>query len=244
MFKRIIKPYLATFIVLFIGYSFLNWLLTTKTGLIKIDKDYLNFFIPFIITYIPIVFILRPIVNRFPLRSKIKDALLWVLLPFSISIPTIISQRYFKDISYQLVTINNPEEALLHPNERFFKIKTYHVNRGDFSLFKERHVSGIKGKTLKANNYYIAPLYSDSLNQKFKVAYGIKYATSINYGMLFRDKAPRKTKEFDIESEEDFSAHDFYNVAFFELQMDSEDNFNSYQLDSNNRTTFHLYLLQ
>jgi hypothetical protein len=39
----IIKTYLTLFAVFFIGYSFLNLLLTTKTDLIKIDKDYSNF---------------------------------------------------------------------------------------------------------------------------------------------------------------------------------------------------------
>jgi hypothetical protein len=229
MFKRIIKTYLTLFSVFFIGYSFQNWLLTTKTGLIKIDKDYSNFWIPFIIVYIPTFFILRPLIKKSSFRPKTKDGLLWALLPFSISIPTAFSQQYFKDISYQVVSINNPDETLLHPNERFFKVKTYHVNRSDFSLFKERHVSGVKGKSLKVNNYYIAPLYSDTSNQVFKVAYGVKYATSINYGLLFRDEAPQKTEEFNIKSDKEFSNYDFYNSTLFERLMDSEDevNFNA-----------------
>jgi len=229
MLKRIIKTYLTLFAVFFTGYSFLNWLLTTKTGLIKIDKDYSNFWIPFIIIYIPTFFILRPLIKKSFFRLKTKDGLLWALLPFSISIPTAFSQQYFKDISYQVISINNPDETLLHPNERFFKIKTYHVNRSDFSLFKERHVSGAKSKSLKVNNYYVAPMYSDTANHTFKVAYGVKYATSLNYGLLFRDEAPQKTQEFNIKSEKEFSNYDFYNAIFFERQIDSEDevNFNA-----------------
>lgn len=226
MLKRIIKTYLTLFAVFFIGYSFLNWLLTTKTGLIKIDKDYSNFWIPFIIVYIPTFFILRPLIKKSSFRTTVKDGLLWASMPFSISIPTAFSQQYFKDISYQVISINNPDEILLHPNERFFKIKTYHVNRSDFSLFKERHVSGAKNKSLKVNNYYIAPLYSDTSNQLFRVAYGIKYATSINYGLLFRNEAPQKTEEFNIKSKNEFSNYAFYNTAFFERQMDSEDEVN------------------
>lgn len=229
MFKKIIKTYLTLFAVFFIGYSFLNWLLTTKTGLIKVDKDYSNFWVPFTIIYIPTFFILRPLIKKSSFRPKTKDGLLWVLLPFSISIPIAFSQQYFKDISYQVISISNPDETLLHTNERFFKIKKYYVNRSDFSLFKERHVSGGKSKSLKVNNYYVAPLYSDSSKNVFKVAYGIKYATSINYGLLFRDEAPQKTEEFNIKSEKEFADFDFYNTTFFERQMDSEDevNFNS-----------------
>jgi len=226
MLKRIIKTYLTLFAVFFIGYSFLNWLLTTKTGLIKIDKDYSNFWIPFIIVYIPTFFILRPLIKKSSFKLETKDGLLWVLLPFSISIPTAFSQQYFKDISYQVVSISQPDEAVLHPNERFFKIKAYHVNRNDFSLFKERHVSGTKGKSLKVNNYYVAPMYTDTVSHTFKVAYGVKYATSLNYGLLFRDEAPQKIQEFNVKSEKEFSNYDFYNATFFEREMDSEDEAN------------------
>lgn len=69
-------------------------------------------------------------------------------------------------------------------------------------------------------------MYSDNKNQSFKVAYGVRYATSLNYGLLFRDEAPKKTQEFNIKSENEFSIYDFNNATFFERQIDSEDEIN------------------
>lgn len=209
--------------VFFIGYSFLNRFLTTKSGLIKIDNDYSNFWIPILIIYIPTFFILRPAIKKSGFSTNIQDGLLWALLPFSISIPTAFSQQYIKDITYQVIEVDSPDKILSYPKERFFKIKSYYVNRNDFTVFKERHVSGGRSKSLKVNNYYIAPMYSDSVNKFSKIAYGIIYSTSLNHGLLFRDEQPDKIRKFNAESEHKFSTFDFNSVIFFEKQLDSED---------------------
>ncbi|HQX96375.1 MAG: hypothetical protein KA968_07420 [Chitinophagaceae bacterium] len=234
MFKRILNTYLIVFAVFFLCYSFLNWLLTTKTRLLKIDEDYSDFWVPIIIIYIPVYFILWPLLKNSSFKSNIKEGLVWAVFPFSIGIPTAFSQQFFKDISYQVINIDRPDEIGLHSNERFFKIKTYYVSSNDFSLYKERHVSGVRSKSLKVNNYYIATMYSDTVNQAFKVAYGVKYTASLNYGLLVRDEAKQKTREFNIESANEFSNYDFYNITFFERQMNSEDEVNFHAAWRNN----------
>ncbi len=154
---------------------------------------------------------------------KTKDALLWTLLPFSIGIPTALSQQYFKDMSQDVINVDNPGETLKHPNKRFFKIRSFLINRNDFTLFKERHA---RRRSLKVNNYYIAPLYSDEGHQATNVAYGIKFSTSLNNGLFFKDQQPKKIWEFNIKSASEFTFYDLDSVIYFERQIDSEDAYN------------------
>lgn len=223
MFKKIIKTYLTLFVLFYVGYSLLNWILTTKTGLIRIDKSYSNFWVPFTIIYIPVFFILRPLVKKSGFKSKTQDGLLWALFPFTISIPTAFSQDYFKDSSYGIVHIKYPEDVLSLPRERFFTIEKFRVRNDRFTLFKERHVSGGRSKSLKVNNYYIAPMFGSNTDTISQIAYGLRFSTSINHGLLFRDEQPEKIEAFNTKTSEEFSNYDLYKVIFFEKQMDSED---------------------
>ena len=61
---------------------------------------------------------------------------------------------------------------------------------------------------------------TDTISQ---IAYGLRFSTSLNHGLLFRDEQPEKIEAFNTKTEEEFSNYDLYKVAFFEKQMDSED---------------------
>lgn len=223
MYKKIIKTYLTLFVLFYVGYSILNWILTTKTGVIRIDKSYSNFWVPFTIIYIPVFLFLRPLVKKSGFKSKTQEGLLWALFPFTISIPTAFSQDYFKDSSYGIVNVNYPEDVLSLPRERFFTVAKFRVRNDGFTLFKERHVSGGRSKSLNVNNYYIAPMFGSSTDTISKVAYGLRFSTSLNHGLLFRNEQPEKIKTFNTKTAEELSNYDIYKLTFFERQMDSED---------------------
>ncbi len=226
MLKSILKTYLILFAVYYIGYSFLNWFLTIKTGIVKIDEDYSNFWIPFSLIFILAYLILRPNINQSNFKTNIKNGLIWGLFPFSIAIPTAFSQPYFKNASFEVISINTPNEIHSYPNERYFKIRTFYINRNNFILFKERHVSGMRSKSLKVNNYYIAPIYSNENLQPTDVACGIKFSTSLNHGLLFRKQEPKKIWEFNIHAASEFSFYHFDSITYFSKQIDSKDAYN------------------
>lgn len=223
MFKKILKSYLILFLLFYAGYTLLNWIITVKTGLIQIEDNYTNFWIPLALVYVLVFLVLRPIIKKSDYKPNIKDGLLWALFPFTMWIPVAFSQEYYKDASYDVITLNSPKEVGLYKNERFFEIKDFYINRNDFTLFKERHVSGGRSKSLKVNNYYIAPLYCDSEREDTDVAYGLKFSTSLNHGLLFRDEQPKKIWEFNIKSASEFTFYDLDSVTYFEKQVDSED---------------------
>lgn len=187
------------------------------------DEDYSNFWIPFTIIYIPVFFVMRPLIKSWGISPRSQDGMLWVLVPFSIGIPTAFSQQFIKYTNHEVISINNPKEVHLYPKEQFFKIKSFYVNRNDFTLYKERHVSGGRSKSLKVNNYYIAPMYSDDERQSTGIAYGIRFSTSLNHGLLFRKDQPKKLGEFNIKSASEFTFYHLDSVQYFEKQIDSEE---------------------
>jgi hypothetical protein len=195
MFRKLIKRYILVFVLFYAAYSFLNWYFTTRTGLVQWNKIITNFVIPFVLIYFPVyIFFNRP-VSGLAVNAKLKEALVWVILPFSISIPTALSQQYFKDISYGLIQVKYPEEVKLHPKERFFSIRNYEVQKEDFVVYEKEKE---RRRSRKLYHLYLAPLYADSQLAKMgkaKLAYGLVYSTRIGSGFLLKEKAPREQEE-------------------------------------------------
>lgn len=223
MLFKVIKTYIIFFVVFFIGYSFLNWLLTAKTNLLKIDGLYSNLWIPLVLVYGLSYFILLPVVKQLGLRSVAKITMMWAILPLSIIFPTTFSQPYFADSTYQVIAVKNPEETLRYPEERFFAIKNYQVNANDFILYKKRSASSGKSPKLTVKNYYIAPIYTDTIQQLFKVAYGILYSTSFDNVRSYTDDNTQDIQAFNTQSSTSFAALNLHSPLFFKKQINSKD---------------------
>lgn len=226
MFDTVIKKYLLIFVLTFAGYTFLNWFTSLHFDL-TIHKNYVDFWIPAVICYILTYFIFRPLLKKLGYKKKATDFLLWCLIPFTIWIPIAFSQGYFKDISYNIVTIDKPKDLDKYPNERFFKIRNFVVDTAKHFLIKERHTSGKYGSTLNLNSYFVIPMFDDTTqkknNQISKVGYGVKFHKSFNNGLLFNDGQEEKVAAFRQKSKKDFSKYDFYKVGYFEKIKNTDD---------------------
>lgn len=226
MFKTLLKKYLLGFILTFVGYTFLNWFFSTHFDL-GINDNYTNFWIPAVISIVLTYVVFRPIVNSLGYSEKASDFLLWFILPFTIWTPIAFSQGYFKDISYKIIQINKPTDIFNHSNERFFQIRTFDVAPEDYFLIRERHSSGKNGTTLNISNYYIVPMYNDSLEKKrnplTQIGYGVRFSTSMHNGFFDKEINDTLIKAFNIKSAKDFREYDFKNVGYFEKIENNDD---------------------
>ena len=165
--------------------------------------------------------------NSLRYSEKASDFLLWFILPFTIWIPIAFSQGYFKDISYKIVYINKPSDLFNHLNERFFRIGRWDVAPEDYFLIRERHSSGKNGTTLNVSNYYIVPMYNDSLEKNSysltRIGYGVRFSTSMHNGFFDKKIQDTLIKEFNIKSAKDFREYDFKNVGYFEKIENNDD---------------------
>ena len=127
VFFKLIKTYILVFVLTFLGYTFLNWYLTIKTQLLEINEKYVNYWIPIGICYLLTFFIFNPLVKDAKLKEKATRVSLWLIIPFSIGIPLALSQIYFKDKSYSIISVDKPNDILNYKNERFFKINDWPI---------------------------------------------------------------------------------------------------------------------
>ena len=225
MFLNLIKKYLLVFVYAFVGYTFINWLISTRLN-ININEKYLDLWVPVALCIAVTYFIFRPIVKQLKYSEKSKDFLLWFIIPFTIWFPIVFSQKYFKDISYKIISINKPSELYNFPRERFFKIKSFSVISDDYFIMRERHASGKNGTTLNVLNYYIAPVYDDNsknTTDKFStIGYGVQFSTSMHNGFFDEKSQEPIIKNFNKKSTEDYNKYEFYKVDYFEKIKNSD----------------------
>jgi rhomboid protease GluP len=222
MFSRILKIYLILFISFFIGYSYVHYFFVKEISSLGLDNFYVSYLIPIVIVSILTFILYRPITKQLPLNTEKIWVLFWIIIPNSIAIPIGISQEYFTKLSYNLIEIATPDEVMLYPNEKFFTIQKYHINRDEFSAFQEQSHGLSRGKNFYVSNYYIVPLYSDTVNNKFNITCGIYYSTKINDGILFADGVAKEIENFNISSANNILGYNFSDIKFFERLLDKD----------------------
>jgi hypothetical protein len=209
-----------------VSYTCVNWFVSTHfdTG---INDDYTNFWIPALICAVLTYIYLRPLVKEQHYTEKGADFLLWFILPFTMWIPIAFSQDYFRDISYSVVTIDKPSDAFKYPSERFFKIKSFAVEPNNYFIIREKHTSGKNGTTLNVSNYYIVPMYDDTMktytDTGTSIGYGVKFQTSMHNGFFSKKEQEPKIEEFNEESAKEYEEYDFYEADYFEKISNTDD---------------------
>lgn len=226
MFKALLKKYLIVFILTFISYTFVNWFLSTHFEL-GINENYLDFWIPALVCAVLTYIYLRPLVKELNYTEKGADFLLWFILPFSMWTPIAFSQEYFKDISYGVVSIDKPSEVFEHPSERFFKIKNFTIAPDNYFIIREKHTSGRNGTTLNVSNFYIVPMYDDTIAMNSdtltSIGYGVRFSTSMHNGFFDKKEQEPKIQEFNKTSAKEYEQYNFYHADYFEKISNTDD---------------------
>ncbi len=220
MFSRILKIYLILFVSFFIGYSYLHYLFVKEINSLGFDNFYVSYLIPIVIVSILTFILYRPIIKQLTINKRELEVLIWIIIPHSIAIPIGVSQGYFREMNSRVIEITTPDEVMLYPDEIFFTIQKYYIHRSEFSAFQEQK-SG-RGSNLSVCNYYIVPLYTDSISRKFKVTCGIYYSTTVNNGLFFLDEVDQRIDEFNNNSVKNILDYNFSDIKFFERQIDKD----------------------
>jgi hypothetical protein len=159
--------------------------------------------------------------------EKGADFLLWFILPFSMWTPIAFSQGYFKDISYGVVSIDKPSEVFEHSSERFFKIKNFTIAPDNYFIIREKHTSGRNGTTLNVSNYYIVPMYDDTIAMNSdtltSIGYGVRFSTSMHNGFFDKKEQEPKIQEFNKTSAKEYEQYNFYHADYFEKISNTDD---------------------
>jgi hypothetical protein len=221
MFRRLLVRYFTVFILFFAGFTFIIKYFDGFIRSFKLFGQSSELWVPLLTAWIISYLLFRALVNKVLSGEKKKEVMLWLVIPFSMWIPTVLSQRYLQNFLYGMMEVRYPTEVLQYPKEKFFKIDSFDVDQDHFILHKERYLQGRRSKSVSVKNYYIAPLGFDGIIYG-NVAYGLVYSESISYGLITKKDYPMEVEKFNQQSHALFLKEDLKNVVFFEKQLQSE----------------------
>jgi len=159
--RLIYLPFLIIAISIIVGYTFLNWLIIIKLQLFQIKDIIVNFIVPFILPWIPILIWLRPRIKHLSLKTKRGGDLpfLYQLIAvFAIAIPTIIAQKYLETATGKLTELPNISQIDKYEATKFYKIKDYYIDKEHTSVSTKVEVSGKHNEDLNLRIYIVCPI--------------------------------------------------------------------------------------
>jgi hypothetical protein len=214
-FNRLLKIFFVTYITVLLAYSLLNWLLSTKTSIKVVDEKYLDFWIPWILCLGLSFWLFKSILIKLEWNKELITFLIYGLLPICMVIPIDTSQKYLKEFSQKLITIDNLSETELFQKGIFFKINKFIVDSSNFSLLRIKQQ--IKNDLL-LSNYYVIPIRdsNNELIKKANVVYGVMFRTWIHHGKFEKELPWDKIELFNDKSNKEFENYEFSQVDYFE----------------------------
>lgn len=219
-FKNLVKKYLVVFLLLLILYSFFDWIIFIKPHILEINEIYNFFLIPAFVCLLLSFIIFRPLVKKVRFQEDAARWILMLLIPFSLAIPIVLFQNFLEDNSCSLITVDKPTEILKYPNESFFKIRSFVLNKEKYFNYR---TSSTYRSTMTLADYYTVPMYNDSTDMinLSRVAYGIQISTQIGNALLDKDNQKQEIDLFHIKSQSEFEHYDFTSSNYFEKQKNN-----------------------
>ncbi len=210
--KTIFIPYLIVSIATIVCYSLFRWGLDIKLGLIPLKEDVLNFWIPFIIPWIPILIWLRRRIRILKVRGKRDNGYFGYQFAMvgAIAIPLMISQNYIEKASYGLINIESAEDTKNYPREKYFALEDFNIEQNKCLSYGTARTAGRNNDDLDFYLYLSCP-FNDS-----GVWYGVEYTRRISNRVSATTK-DAEYRNFRHESITEFqSYYNFEGVVYFE----------------------------
>lgn len=159
--RLIFLPFLIIAISIIGGYTLLNWLIIIKFQLFQVKDIIINFIIPFILPWIPILIWLRPRINFLNLKTKNGGNLPFLyqlIAAFAIVAPTIIAQEYLETATGKLTELTDISQIDKHEATKFYTLKDYYIDKDHISVSKTVEVSGKHNEDLNLRIYVVCPI--------------------------------------------------------------------------------------
>ena len=222
--KVIFLPFLLVGIGTVAGYGLLRWVFDVQLGILNWDEKYLNYWIPLILPWAPVLIWIRP-------RIRILKYLEWsrsdnyltiqFLMSLAIGIPTIISQEYLIRASYDQIELNDIQEIHENPNEKYFHLDQFLFNRDKIVTHILSKSTGKRNQYLNFHQYHAIPFRNTDA-----VYIGFHYHESISNDLSDEEKK-QSYRAFLKSSALALDGSDFYSAHYFE-KLSKSDNLDGY----------------
>lgn len=217
--KEVYLPFLVVSIGTILFYNLFRWTFDIKLGVLPLKEDLLNFWIPFVLPWVPILIWLRRRIRVLNIRGKRDNGYFGYQFAMvaAMAAPIIVSQNYLEKASFDLVSISSPYEAKNEKNEKYFDIRSFQVSKNTSLSYVTARTSGKNNDNLNFYLYLACP-FENSDN----VWYGVEYTKNLS-NRISDNKKDKEYRNFLQKSEREFHTYDFQNAKYFEKLGYSDD---------------------
>ena len=158
--KELFLPFILIGLGTSMAYAAFRYVFDIKLGLLHWEEQYLNYWIPLFLPWVPILIWIRPRIRVLKYRDWGRSdnyLAIQFLMSLAIGIPTKMSQEYLIRAPYNQIELNHIQEIHEHPNEKYFHLDEFHFSRDQ----AVSHItSKITGKGTNLNLHHTTPFHS------------------------------------------------------------------------------------
>ncbi|TNE79581.1 MAG: rhomboid family intramembrane serine protease [Bacteroidetes bacterium] len=187
-------------------YNGLRWLLDIKWGILNLNEDLLNFWIPGILSALATYIWLWPRIKILAIRgSRDKGHFLYsLIMTLAIVIPVALSQDYLSKAFYKLNNCTTVESIPQLKDEKYFVVKQFRIAFGSVKTFITSRTSGRNNENLNFSYYYACPFqrngniwYGVSFTETISNNYSDNYKEQVFHDFVKRSELAFQTMNFD-----------------------------------------------
>lgn len=228
--RLIFLPFFAVAISFILIYTFLHWLLFIKFEVFSVKEIFLKFWLPFLLPWLPIYFILIPRLKILKFKDDNKSFGFQFLAVLIVAIPTIIAQEYLATATGKLTKLKTIYEFEKKETTKYYTLRKFHIDKTNIGVFKTSDVSGKNSEHFNMLIYVAMPIFEntkDTSKTECKYWLGKRYSKEISNHFSI-DEKKTKYHEFEQEVEAEFVKTNFNDFTYLELigNTDDHENFN------------------
>jgi hypothetical protein len=227
-------------------YTFLDWLLVIKAGVVAPREELILYLLPTSFSFIAILVWVRPGLTQLEKMNPRKwlRGFAYFLAVAAIAIPTAIIQIYLEEVTGELTPLQNVDEIAHHPSTRYYAFANYYVDKKEPSVVKDEDIDYNRyvpvNRVERLDLYFVCPVFARPEDTSLFAASGTHVAqkdvcawVGIAY---FKDipLSPPNSHELDSmwtrfldESRHDLQATGFGNAQYFE-RLDNSGKLNQF----------------
>ena len=217
--QEVYIPFIIVSIGTILFYNIFRWTLDIKLVVIPLKENLLNFWIPFALPWIPILFWLRRRIRILNVRGKNDNGYFGYQFAMvaAIAVPIIISQNYIKKSSFDLNEITSISKIKELKNEKYFKITSFDIDHNSSLPFVTARTSGKNNNNLNFSLYLACPFENTN-----SIWYGVEYKKNVS-NRINEQRKNSEYRTFINKSEKEFKTYNFEDVEYFERLGYSDD---------------------
>ncbi len=218
--RLIYLPFLILSIGFVVIYTFLHWILILKLELFHINEMFIDFWIPFILPWIPILLILRKRIKLLKLTTKRGDlpGLYMFIAAAAFIVPSIIAQGYIRTATGKLSKLNSVEQVDNSNLAKYYQFDKVYLDKRFTGVYWYVDISGKHNEAMNFHGFFTLPIMtneSDTSNRYFKTWYGLEYRDNIS-NRLDQSEKELEYQKFQKRIINEYNNTNLYTLVYYD----------------------------